>query len=296
MGTASSYGGSAPANPLLPTWLADPIAPAALTPDMPPDTSVAPRNGEPENSTGTPLVAAPPISALPAMPGTIADFGSARSNFTRFARSGGHDRRALGRAVSSYVRGTGGGMRAAQRMGSSRSAGTALAGFLADAANRGFAEALRTLNLPGLAGRPPAEMFASLIDVFCPEGGTIDEAIARNAFVEMIIDLAELGIETITELAPDRMTELFERFAAHAIEARLENDIALKAVLLPPNTAAAQRVQDVLSEFVRRAVHDVVVRAEDLRRLTQQRISGWVDMVYAQAFELLRVYAETEAR
>ncbi|MGA8757209.1 MAG: hypothetical protein WB611_12950, partial [Stellaceae bacterium] len=73
-------------------------------------------------------------------------------------------------------------------------------------------------------------------------------------------------------------------------------DFALKAVLLPPNTAASQRVQAVLSEFVRRAVHDVVVRAEDLRRLTQQRISGWVDMVYAQAFELLRVYAETEAR
>lgn len=295
MGTASSYGGSAPRNPLLPSWLAEPTPPALLPDVSQPGASVAPGNGEPENSSGMPLVAAP-INMPSAMPGTIADFGGARGNFTRFARSGGHDLRALGRAVSSYVRGTGGGARAAQRMGPSRSAGAALAGFLADAANRGFAETLRTLNLPGLAGRPPAEMFAALIDVFCPEGGTIDEAIARHAFVEMIVDLAELGIETITELTPDRMPELFERFAAHAIEARLQNDIALKAVLLPPNTTAAQRVQDVLSEFVRRAVHDVVARAEDLRRLTQQRISGWVDMIYAQTFELLRVYAETEAR
>ncbi len=295
MGTASSYGGSAPRNPLLPSWLADPLAPAPA-PDLPqPDAPAAPHNVEPANPAPAPLVAAP-IGMLPVMPGTIADFGGARGNFTRFARSGGHDRRALGRAVSSYVRGAGGGTRAAHRMGSSRSAGAALAGFLADAANRGFAEALRTLNLPGLAGRPPAEMFAALIDVFCPEGGTIDEAIARDAFVEMIVDLAELGIETITDLAPDRMPELFERFATHAIEARLENDIALNAVLLPPNTAAAQRVQDVLSEFVRRAVHDVVTRAENLRSLTQQRISGWVDMIYAQAFELLRVYAESEAR
>jgi hypothetical protein len=181
-------------------------------------------------------------------------------------------------------------------MGSSQSAGAALAGFLADAANRGVAEALRSLNLPGLAGRSPAEIFAALIDVFCPEGGTIDEAIAREAFVEMIVDLAELGIETITDLGPDRMPELFERFAAHAIEARLENDIALKAVSLPADTAATQRVQDVLREFVRRAVHDVVARTEDLRTLTQQRIVGWVDTVYAQAFELLRVYADAEAR
>jgi hypothetical protein len=288
MGTASPYGGSAPRNPLLPSWLADPIAPPA-------DPPITPGEGDLVNPAGARPVPLP-IVLPPAVAGSIADFGGARGNFTRFARSGGHDRRALGRAISSYVRGTGGGARAARRMGSSRSAGTALAGFLADAANRGMAEALRTLDLSDLAGRPPAEIFAALIDVFCPEGGTIDEAIAREAFVEMIIDLAELGIETITDLGPDRMPEVFECFAAHAIEARLETDIALKAVSLPTNRAAAQRVQDVLREFVRRAVHDIVARTEDLRTLTQERISGWVDTVYAQAFELLRVYAEAEAR
>ena len=181
-------------------------------------------------------------------------------------------------------------------MGASRSAGVALAGFLADAARRGVDEALRTLNLPGLAGRPPAEIFAALLDVFCPDGGTIDEAIAREAFVEMIIDLSESGIADVADLGPDRMPEIFKSFVAHAIEARIENDIAMKAVVMPVNTEAAQRVQDVLCAFIRRAVHDVVAQAADFRQLGQDRIKGWVDTVYAQAFELLRVLGDNEAR
>jgi hypothetical protein len=181
-------------------------------------------------------------------------------------------------------------------MGASRAAGAGLAGFLADVARRGVVDALRTLNLPGLAGRPPAEMFAALIDVFCPEGGTIDEAIAREAFVEMVIELAEIGIADIADLSADRMPEIFESFAAHAIEARIENDIAMKAVALPANTAAAQRVQQILCDFIRRAVHDAMAQAADFRQLAEDRIKAWIDMVYAQAFELLRVLGEGEAR
>lgn len=292
MGTASSYGGSAPRNPLLPSWLLEPaVPPEELIQTSPSDVT---GEDDPGQSPNNP--ASPPEIALPvAVPGTIADFGSSRGNFTRFARSGAQDRRALGRALSSYVQGSGGGARAARRMGSARSAGAGLLGFLSDAANRGVAEALRSLDLPALAGQPPAEIFAALIDVFCPEGGTIDEGVAREAFVEMIIDLAELGIETIVDLAADRMPALFESFVTHAIEARLENDIGLKAVSLPTNPAAAQRVQGVLRDFIQRAVHDVIVRAVDLRRLTQQHIGSWVDGVYARAFTLLQVYAEAEA-
>jgi hypothetical protein len=287
MGTAGSYGGSARGNILTPSFVSDDDLPMpgagpeddrAPEPEGGPDADVEPR-------PVAPIAAAGPV-----------DFGNARGNFTSFARSSGHDRRALGRAAASYVRAAGGGQRAARHMGASRSAGTALAGFLADVGRRGVDEALRTLNLPGLAGRPPAEIFAALIDVFCPEGGTIDEAIAREAFVEMIIELTEIGVTDIADLAPDRLPEIVELFIAHAIEARIENDIAMKAIALPDNTAAAQRVQDILCDFIRRAVHDVMAQAVDFRLLAENRIKGWVDTVYAQAFELLRVLGEAEAR
>jgi len=291
MGTAGSYGGSARGKILTPSFVPGDDIPIAGGGD-PEDEGQADPAGAPDGAVEPRPrpVAVPLAGAIPV------DFGNARGNFTSFARSGGHDRRALGRAVSSYVSAAGGGRHAARHMGASRSAGAALAGFLADVARRGVDEALRTLDLPGLAGRPPTEIFAALIDVFCPEGGTIDEAIAREAFVEMIIDLTEIGIADIADLAPDRMPDVFELFVSHAIEARIENDIAMKAVALPANTAAAQRVQDVLCDFIRRAVHDVVTQAADFRQLAGDRIKGWVDTVYAQAFELLRVLGEREAR
>jgi len=291
MGTAGSYGGSARGNSLTPSWLSDDDPAPGGAANAEPE--VNPENGAEQNQPLGPgcVPAASPIAA--ALP---VDFRNARANFTTFARSGGHDRRALGRAAASYVRNAGGGARASRHMGASRAAGAGLAGFLADVARRGVVDALRTLNLPGLAGRPPAEMFAALIDVFCPEGGTIDEAIAREAFVEMVIELAEIGIADIADLSADRMPEIFESFAAHAIEARIENDIAMKAVALPANTAAAQRVQQILCDFIRRAVHDAMAQAADFRQLAEDRIKAWIDMVYAQAFELLRVLGEGEAR
>jgi len=150
MGTAGSYGGSGRGNALLPTWLAGADEPLNASDG----DGVAP-----ENADNPDAEAAPPRPAVEPT-GFPVDFGNARANFTSFARSGGHDRRALGRATSSFVRAAGGGARAARHMGASRSAGVALAGFLVDAARRGVDEALRTLNLPGLAGRPPAEIYS----------------------------------------------------------------------------------------------------------------------------------------
>jgi hypothetical protein len=74
-------------------------------------------------------------------------------------------------------------------MGSSRGASAGLVRFLNDASANGVREALRTLNLESLPGRPIEEVFAGLADYICPEGGSIDEGIARDAFVETIADL-----------------------------------------------------------------------------------------------------------
>lgn len=111
--------------------------------------------------------------------------------------------RSLGRAVSHYVGSSSGGARtAAARMGSARGAGSRLLGFLSDAVARGATEALRSLNLDGLAGRPIEEIFLGLADYVCPDGGSIDEGIAREAFIETIADLAGAGITDPGQASP----------------------------------------------------------------------------------------------
>jgi hypothetical protein len=181
-------------------------------------------------------------------------------------------------------------------MGSSRRAGARLLGFLSDARSRGTAEALRSINFDHLVGRPIEELLIGLADYVCPASGSVDDAIARNAFIETIVSLAELGIQDLDALAADQMQTLLELYAAHTIEARICNDIGTKSVTLPDDVRAVARVQAALRDFIRRGVQDALngVRAA-LNALTPDAVRNCVDQIYEDAFNVLTAMAETEA-
>jgi len=280
---------------LVPTWLgSESAADAPAAPAVPaaPDSTPV---GDP--TVPPPVPSAPPNRpAIPA-PADASRFTSARGNFTRFAHSGGSDRASLGRAVSGYVSTSSGGARqAAQRMGASRGAGARLLGFLTDAQARGAREALRSLNLEELAGRPIAEVFVGLADYICPSAGTVDEGIAREAFIETIIELTTLGVTDLDALTPDQMQTVFELYATHAIEARLCNDIGTKLITVPTDAQAALRVQGQLRDFIRNGVSDALTAARaETPTLTQDRVNSFVDSVYERAFGILQALGNAEA-
>ncbi|MEK6409626.1 MAG: Qat anti-phage system associated protein QatB [Acidobacteriota bacterium] len=284
MGTSNAYGGPGGGTPLIPTWL-----------DSNDDAQPSPNEAATSDDATTP---APPAPNLPPIPtsGAADRFTAARNNFSRFASSGGADRASLGRAVSHYVSTTAGGSRsAAQRMGASRAAGTRLLAFLSGAAAGGPRETLRALNLEYLAGRPIEEVFLGLVDYVCPDGGTVDEGIAREAFIETIAELAENGIVDIDGLTADQMQTIFELYATHAIGARICNDIGTKAVTLPADVSEATNVQVQLLDFVRRSVADALTIARDtVRALTPDRVIGFVTRVYEQAFSILKALGDAE--
>jgi hypothetical protein len=249
-----------------------------------------------------PEEAAPVGPAAPARPPIppVAEptrFTAARNNFTPFAGSGGRDRVSLGRAVFHYVRTASGGARtAAARMGASRGAGSRLVSFLSEAVNTGAREALRALNLENLAGRPIEQIFIGLMDYVCPDGGTVDEGIAREAFIETIADLAAAGVTDLDGLTPDQMQTVFELYATNAIEARLCNDIGAKTIMLPSDAGEASRVQAQLHDFIRRAVADALTAARRaVEVLTPERVLAFVGRTYEQAFAILQIMGDAEA-
>lgn len=294
MGTSSAFGGQAGGTPLVPSWITDAGAPPIGSDGAPPQ-GAAPAS--PTTSSGAdghvPQIGPPKPLAHPPIPpaGDPARFSSARNNFTRFARSGGGDRRSLGRAISQYVGSSSGGSRnAAARMGAARRASGRLLGFLSDAVSRGASAALRALNLGALAGRPIEEVFLALADYVVPDGGSIDEGIAREAFIETIADLAEAGVLQLDGLTEDQMLTVFELYAANAIEARLCNDIGAKTITMPADIRKAARVQAQLKDFIRRGVADALTSERPaLAGLTPERALQFVGSVYEQAFEVLRV-------
>ena len=289
MGTSSVFGGQGGNSPLVPSFVGDAGAPSA---DEAADAADSAVDGTPPPDPPQPPQR-PPVSPN----GDATRFVAARNNFSRFARSGGADRASLGRAVSHYVGSSTGGARgAAARMGSARGAGSRLLGFLADATSRGVVEALRALNLGSLAGRPIEEVFLGRADYVCPDGGSVDEGIAREAFIETIVDLADAGITDLDTLTEDQMQTVFELYASNAIEARLCNDIGTKAVMLPASAREAASVQAQLNDFIRRGVADALtsVRAA-AAALTPDRVLGFVTGIYQQAFDILRIMGDAEA-
>ena len=291
MGTSNAFRGQGGGTPLVPSWLGDDGAPPATPDGTGPD-------GQPPEGTGPPAATPMPPLYVPLPP--VADpkrFSAARNNFSRFAGSGGTNRRSLGRAVSRYVGSSAEGARtAAARMGSSRSAGGRLLGFLSDATARGSAEALRAMNLGVLAGHPIEEIFLGLADYVCPDGGSVDEGIAREAFIETIADLAGAGIADLDSLTVDQMQTVFELYATNAIEARLCNDIGMKTITLPANVRDVARVQGQLHDFIQRAVADALTAARaTVRALTPERVLEFVGGIYEQAFVILKVMGDTEA-
>lgn len=294
MGTSTAYGGPGGGTPLIPSWLGGADGGAA------PPASPAGGDGSAGDGVSPGDGGAPPIApSRPSIP-AAADpqrFSGARNSFTRFAGSGGSDRVNLGRAVSRYVSTSAGGARqAAQRMGASRGSGARLLGFLADAQARGVREALRSLDLESLAGRPIQEIFVGLAEYICPGAGTVDEGIAREAYIETIIELATEGLTDLSTFTPDQMQTVFELYATHAIEARICNDIGTKAVTMPTDVQAAHKVEAQLRDFIRGGVSDALTRARaESPSLTPERIQSFVDTVYESAFSILQTLGQAEA-
>jgi hypothetical protein len=181
-------------------------------------------------------------------------------------------------------------------MASSRGTSARLATFLGNVSSGGAREALRLFNLESLAGRPIEEIFSALSDYLCPEGGSVDDGIARDAFIETIADLATAGIADLDALTPAQMQTVFELYATHAIEARICNDIGSKSITLPADITEVGRIQAVLTDFIQRAVSDAVTRAQiDFQKLPPDRLQGIVDAIYESSFDILQTMGEGEA-
>lgn len=296
MGTSSPFGGANGRTSLVPTWL-DGDGSAGAGDDAGDGGDGNGRDNAGDGADGPSVPQAPAPRLVPPAPGTSDRFSAARNNLSRFASSGGRDRSSLERSVSHYVsKAAGGSRQASQRMGSSRAAGAGLVRFLNQASTEGVREALRSLNLESLAGRPIEEIFAGLADYICPEGGSIDEGIARDAFIETIADLAGAGITDIDGLNAEQIQTVFELYATHAIEARICNDVGTRLIGLPADPREVERVEAQLREFIQRGVSDAVSRAGvDIHALTPDAVSGFVSEVYQAAFEILQTMGDGEA-
>ena len=278
MGTSGPSSGPNSNSVLVPTWADEPGATAPLpggTEDQ----------GNQQDASPRPAIEPAPLPAR---------FRGARRNFSAFAKSGGYNRGALRRAVRNYVRsGTGGSGGATRRMGASRATARGMLGVFRGFQRDGIDATLRQHNLENLVGRPVGDVFLGLTDVICLDGGSIDEGIARDAWLETIVDIDQLGIENLDDLLTEQIEEVFLTFVAHAIETRLFQDIGLNGFRTAEDPSAIEAFEAQLHDYIRRAVRDAF--SSDLINLpnfSDQDISNVVNETYRNAWDLLEAWGD----
>jgi hypothetical protein len=268
MGTSSPANAPNNSTPLVPTWLDDPGPAPPPSPDQPDVDDT----GQPQPDETT-----PPRQKIP-KPHIPKRFTSPRTGYTNFLKSG--DGRSLRRSLHNYVRsGTGGASNAVRRMGSAPSVAGRTLGFFRAAYSDGVSEALRNINLSYLEGQPADLILSEVMDVLCPPGGPIDEAISRDAFVE-----ATEGIESLDGLNSEQVRLVFIRFVARSIFGRILIDIGNNSISLPRSPDEVEIIQNEILAFIGNVVEKSI---EDVDLMSAQNINELVDSVYQDAFELM---------
>jgi hypothetical protein len=254
--------------------------------------SQSPKRGEPtEPAQQEAPLQVQPLPPLPP-PASGGRFRTSRSYFNTYASS--RDRQSLHKSLSSYVKkGTGGRRGATRRVGASIPTATRIIGFVQDVARTGVNQALLTLGLGNLVGQPAEHILAALTDVFCPAGGPIDQAIAREAWDESVLDLADSGIAEITEVTAEQWQALVGDFIAKSIETKVINDIGAKGIDLPQDIRAINQLQNDLHQLIRGAVDDAIGdRLNTGQPIPQDEIQTLVIDIYERSFAYLEALEE----
>jgi hypothetical protein len=178
-------------------------------------------------------------------------------------------------------------------MGASRSAAREVLGVFRDFQREGLNAALRRLNLGDLIGRPLEEVFTGLTDVVCGDGGSIDEGVALDAWLETVADLEDLNVSDPASLSRDQMRDIFLTFIAHTIEGRLLQDIGANGLKVAADLAAIEAFESQLRDYIRRSVRDSF--SSDISEpasLNDRQIQDIVDRTYQDAWELLITWGD----
>jgi len=227
MGTSTPFRGGRNENPLIPNWIEEAGAD--------PDDSSQPPQEQPQQLRRPKRYTGP------------------RASFTRFTKSGGEDRRALGKAVSSFVsRTSGGSATTSRRMAAERSAAATLANVLSRASRApgGIREVVRTLNFGSLADRSIQDIYAALVDHICPPDGDLDDAHAREAYLEAVNEVMQNQPLDLERPSPETIMEIIGKFIANAVNQRIVTAIGSGIISLPDDPKEVRAVERGLKDFI----------------------------------------------
>jgi hypothetical protein len=299
MGTSASNQGPKHINSLLPPWAPDVEDDGPDIPNEvldPPLHDVVPPPGEPPSVPPAP--AQPPVApAEPAQPGL--SWQSPKTLLGRLARSGttgGSARGDIRTVARRFVRAHGRARGATNASRSGRRTAQRIGTVLGSIARQGVVETFRHLGLETYLGQSPRVLLAALTNAIVPEGALVEQAIARAAAVEALVEMFERyeveakGAEALNALDTAGIAATMQHFVAAYVNGRLVNALSIKIEQEALSAQHAVRLERDIKEFVMQTVR-VDFGEQDLARLDWRspEATRLVDRIVYDGFRLLEV-------
>jgi hypothetical protein len=173
-------------------------------------------------------------------------------------------------------------------LGSARNSTARLVSVFSSFVNRGVAETSRDYKLGDIIGKSASDVLLRIMDFVCPDGGSTDEGITRNSYIEALSTLPDWENKTIESLTPPEFLAFTEIYMANVIEERLVNDIGNKLFALPEGVAQVESLQGQLKDYIKGAVSDAVSKLNiDIRSIDTSQTKAIVDSIYRTAYDIL---------
>lgn len=221
-------------------------------------------------------------------------FREPRGNFTRYVNSLGRNGAYLNDALSKYVRNSlGGEKNAVKRLGTAMLSTVRLLSIIRDISNNGIENVSREFGLGDLVGKNAKDVFLEIIEFVCPDGGSVDEGIARNSYIETIETMTDLSLITIENMSNRQFLLFTEIYMANVIKDRLINDIGNKLIKLPSDINSVETIEQQLIDFIQGAVSDAIVKLKiDIKKIKPDQTRNIVNSIYENSYSILKTIGE----
>lgn len=291
MGTSSAYGG--PSNGLVPDWVDDEVDGAGDGVDG--NENSDNNDTDTTDEAGSDGAAAEDTSqSSPMNPKQIPQMSTARGSYTRFTNSG--NLRGLSKALSNYSGSAGGSAGLTRRMPNSVHTSSRVASFISGVANVGATEALRQFNLQALAGQSAVDVFDALMDELCPAGGTIDEAVARDAYIDALVNLEQQELGSFDQLTEEQLNEFLADVITGSILSKVINEIGTNSLHGSANDNDYENAETVLRDYTAGAVRDELERSFSTNNtLNSDQLETLISDIFTDSFDVLQAMLEADS-
>lgn len=298
MGTSSSFGGGKGKNPMIPSWLSSektdiPISKVNLIAskdDNKPQQTSDPKDKPYDILKPESIIVDPATIVL----GDNSRFKQSRANFTRYVSSGGKNRSALKKGISSYIKNSyKGAKQASKRMAVSKITASKFVSFFIEASTQGFQATLQKYNLSNLQGLPLDQAYIALVDEFCKSDGKIDNAISRDAYLFTVEALENASmLDKLEKPSESVILFMLKNFMVLSIKNRLLEDVGQSIFLDGKDPSVIQYIEIQIKDFIGMAVDDVISKFQNNSAISD--ITKEMDSLYEASYSMLELIANEE--